>query len=298
MRRLHTLGNIPLFSEVILIAALAWMVSGWLLPADAPTPSSQPLNMADATQTLPNLASLVSVPLFGNLKTVVQPTRTVVHTPKPITLSPLNIKLLGTVVAEDHAAAIIAMAAGREQRVFFIGDSIQPGVVLKTVETEAIVVERGGKLERISLEQSAKLSAMPTPSNSIVSKSARPVARSMRRPGIPSQSTPPQSTRRQMNRNHLQKQLQDFPALLSQARVLPHMNNGKPEGFTISEIAPGSLYQQAGLLNGDIILSVNGKRISDARQAMGMYQSLQSAAAIDLELLRAGQLRQIHYDIR
>ncbi len=293
MRRLHTIGNIPLFSEVILIAALAWMVSGWLLPINPPSPSHQHLKMADATQTLPNLASLVSVPLFGKLSTIVQPGRTVVHTPKPITLSPLKIKLLGTVVAEEHAAAIIALAAGREQRVFFIGDSIQPGVVLKTIEAEAIVVERGGKLERISLEQGAKLSATPTPSNSIVSKTAGPPARSMRRPPIPSQPI-----RKQMNRNHLQKQLQDFPALLSQARVMPHMNNGKPEGFTISEIAPGSLYQQAGLLNGDIILSVNGKRISDARQAMGMYQTLKSAAAIDLELLRAGQLRQIHYDIR
>jgi len=287
MRRLHTPGKIPLFSEVLLIAALAWVVSGWLLPVDTLTPSGQPLSKVGAEHTLPNLAKLVSVPLFGKVKTIVQPAKAVEQKPKPIVLSPLNIKLLGTVVAEDHAAAIIAIAAGREQRVFFIGDSIQPGVVLKTVEAEAIVVERGGKLERISLEQGAKLSSTPIAARSAAASMPRPSAR---------RSMP--RTHKNMNRNRLQKQLQNFPALLSQARVLPHMNNGKPEGFTISEIAPGSLYQQAGLQNGDIILSVNGKRITGAKQAMSMYQSLQSAAAIDLELIRAGQLRQIHYDIR
>jgi len=293
MRRLHTAGKIPLFSEVLLIAALAWMVSGWMLPANAPKSPATSVTVTGSATTLPDLSGLISVPLFGKILAGIQPTKPVAQAPKPITLSPLNIKLLGTVVAEEHAAAIIALAAGREQRVFFIGDSIQPGVVLKTVEVEAIVVERGGKLERISLEQSAKLSTAPAPSRNIASNPPHPATQAMRRARIP-----PHAMRKQMSRSHLQKQLQNFPALLSQARVLPHMNNGKPEGFTISEIAPGSLYQQAGLQNGDIILSVNGKRITGAKQAMSMYQSLQSAAAIDLELVRAGQVRQIHYDIR
>jgi len=283
MRLLHVPEKIPLLSEMLLIAALAWIISGWLLPVDAPKSSGIPLPSTGSAIALPDLAGLVSVPLFGKTSVQVQPAKAVAQKPRAIVLSPLTIKLLGTVVAEEHAAAIIAIAAGREQRVFFVGDSIQPGVILQTVEAEAIVVERGGKLERISLEQGAKLTTTPMPTNSLVVSPTR---------------APAQATRRKMNRNQLQKQLQNFPALLSQARVIPHMDKGKPAGFMISDIVPGSLYQQAGLQNGDIILSVNGKRITGAKQAMSMYQTLQSAAAIDLELVRAGQVRQVHYDIR
>ncbi len=290
MRLLLAPGKIPVFSEILLVAALAWMVSGWLLPTDAPKLSTTSVTATGSASALPDLSGLVSVPLFGKTMATIQPAKPAVQAPKPIVLSPLNIKLLGTVVAEDHAAAIIAPARGGEQRVYFIGDSIQPGVVLKTVEAEAIVVERGGKLERISLEQGAKLTSLPAPTSSIASNPPRRAVQSMRAP-------PAQATQKSMSRKQLQKQLQNFPALLSQARVIPHMLNGRPNGFTISEIAPGSLYQQAGLKNGDIILSVNGKRITGAKQAMSMYQTLQNAAAIDLELMRAGQMQQVHYDI-
>jgi len=293
--RLLRLGNLPLLSEVALIAALAWVVSGWLLPTGSPGTSALTPNIASQTTMLPDLAKLITVPLFGKINAQVQTTKPVVQAAKQIVVSPLKIKLLGTVVAEEHAAAIIVLKAGGEQRVFFIGDSIQPGVVLKTVEAEAIVVERGGKLERISLEQGAKLTVAPVARNNLVASPPTMSARTPVRTALP---IPAQSMRKRMNRNHLQKQLQNFPALMSQARAIPHMTNGKLAGFTISEIAPGSLYQQAGLQNGDIILSVNGKRITDARQAMTMYQTLKSAAAIDLELIRAGQTRNIHYNIR
>ncbi len=286
MRLLLAPEKIPVFSEILLVAGLAWVVSGWLLPANAPKSPASPLTTNSSSIELPDLADLINVPLFGNIQKQTQAAM-LVPPPKAIVISPLNIKLLGTVVATDHAAAIIAPTKGGEQRVYFIGDSIQPGVILKTVEAEAIVVKRGGKLERIYLEQNKKLTSSPLSPAPTPNKNA--IARS---------HLLPQTIQKSMNRKQLQQRLQNFPALLSQARVTPHMVNGQPNGFTISEIAPGSLYQQAGLQNGDIILSVNGKRITDAKQAMSMYQTLQRAAAIDLELMRASRIQKIHYVIR
>jgi len=285
---INWLEKAPICSEIILIIALAWVSSSLLLPANTAIHSDQALQKITSGDRLPNVSNLIAVPLFGAIKSHVQPVKTLPQAPKPIVSSPLHITLLGTVVAKDHAAAIIAMVGGREQQVVFLGDSIQPGVVLKSVEAEAIMVDHDGKLERISLEQGAKLTSAPAlPSNP---------------PGMAADlfrsHTQAAPMRKQMNRHQLHQQLQNFPALLSQARVLPHIVNGKPAGFTITEIVPGSLYQQAGLQNGDIILSINGTHIHDASQAMQMYQTLKSASALDLELLRAGQLRQIHYDIR
>ena len=291
-------GNVPLFSEVALVAALAWVVSGWLLPADSPTSSQLIPAISRPDLTLPNIAKLTAIPLFGAIEQHNQPNIPVAVVAKPIVVSRLKIKLLGTVVSEARAAAIIATAAGREQRVFFIGDSIQPGVTLKTVEAGAIVVDRGGRLERVSLAKGTPLVSAPMPA--IHANSAPPANIPVRRPPPPPMPAYSHAgaMRRNINRQHLQQQLKNFPALLSQARVIPRMVNGKPSGFTISEIAPGSLYQQAGLRNGDIILSVNGKRITDASQAMTMYQTLKSAPALDLVLIRGGQTQQVHYDIR
>jgi len=289
-------GNIPLISEVALVTALAWVVSGWLLPADSPASSSLIPAISKLGLTLPNVAKLTAVPLFGTIEQHNRPDKPVATVPKPVVVSPLQIKLLGTVVSETRAAAIIATAAGRQQRVFFIGDSIQPGVTLKTVEAAAIVVDRGGRLERVSLAKGTPLVSAPMPAIHANTATYIPVRRPPP-PPMPAYS-PAGDMRRNINRQHLQQQLKNFPALLSQARVIPRMVNGKPSGFTISEIAPGSLYQQAGLRNGDIILSVNGKRITDASQAMTMYQTLKNAPALDLVLIRAGQTQQVHYDIR
>jgi len=278
---MHLPEHIPLLFELTLVALLAWVVSGWLLPSDELKPFGLSQNTRETTTTLPNITGLLTVPLFGKLQ--VQATKPVAQKPKPVVMSRLNIKLLGTVVAGKNSAAIVAVAKRREQQVFFIGDRIQPGVILKEVEAEAIVVERGGKLERISLEQGAKLTVTPMPGTAIAAS-----------PGLASA----QPTNIKMNKIRLQQQLQNFPVLMTQAKAVPHFVNGKPSGFAITQIAPGSLYQQAGLQNGDIVLSVNGKQITGAKQAMNMYQTLKSTAAIDLELIRDGQIRQVHYDIR
>ena len=269
----------PLLSELALVVLLAWIVAGWLLPSNTLKPAGLAAPMASVA-TLPRLTTMLAVPLFGVLKVDSKPAPKVVAKPAPVVLPPLTLKLLGTVVAGPNSAAIIAKRAGARQEVFFIADTIQPGVVLKSVEVAAIVVTRAGRQERISLEQGAKGALAYTPA-------ATPAP--VRSNGI---------RNKHMNRAHVQRQLQNFPALLSQARVLPHFVNGKPSGYVITEIAPKSLYQQAGLQNGDIILSINGQRITGPKQAMSMYTSLKQANALDLEFMRGGQVQHTHYDIR
>jgi len=102
----------------------------------------------------------------------------------------------------------------------------------------------------------------------------------------------------EVDRATLQKKISDFPSLMSEARVVPHFLDGKSDGFVITDIVVGSLYQQVGLQNGDVIRKVNGKQVTSAQQAMAMYKALESATSIDLELMRAGQVQQVHYDIR
>lgn len=280
-------GKLPLLSEIALLIGFGWLVSGWLMPEQQHTPLPAPNLASGAAASLPALAQLLSTPLFGKAATPDQTAKPGKAAPKPVVVAPLTIKLLGTVVANDDSAAVIAKSAGAEEKLYFIGDSIMPGVTLKSVEANAIVVERNGRPERISMEKSVIPGFRPA---AIAPAPAPRVSG----PGFPAA---PAARRQLMNRSQLDSQLQNFPRLLSQARVIPHMINGKADGFTISEIAPNSLYQQAGLQNGDIIINVNGRTISSAGEAMAIYQQLKNAPAIDLLIKRAGMPQRIHYDI-
>ncbi|MDX8392807.1 MAG: PDZ domain-containing protein [Mariprofundaceae bacterium] len=92
--------------------------------------------------------------------------------------------------------------------------------------------------------------------------------------------------------------MRNLPKLLTGALAVPHQMNGVPDGFMLQDIVPDSLYAQAGLINGDVIRKVNGKVVMKPEQGIALFQQLQNASALDLEITRAGAAQHIHFDIR
>ncbi len=86
--------------------------------------------------------------------------------------------------------------------------------------------------------------------------------------------------------------------LLTQARALPYMEQGKTVGFRISEIVPGSLYEKIGLQNGDVIQKINSQDVDDPGKFFQMYQSLKEERNISIDLIRGGQRQTLNYEIR
>jgi general secretion pathway protein C len=86
--------------------------------------------------------------------------------------------------------------------------------------------------------------------------------------------------------------------LLTQARALPYMEQGKTVGFRISEIVPGSLYEKIGLQNGDVIQKINSQDVDDPAKFFQMYQSLKEERSISIDLMRGGQRQTLNYEIR
>jgi general secretion pathway protein C len=86
--------------------------------------------------------------------------------------------------------------------------------------------------------------------------------------------------------------------LLTQARALPYMEQGKTVGFRISEIVPGSLYEKIGLQNGDVIQKINSQDVDEPGKFFQMYQSLKEERNISIDLMRGGQKQTLNYEIR
>jgi general secretion pathway protein C len=73
---------------------------------------------------------------------------------------------------------------------------------------------------------------------------------------------------------------------------------GKPDGFRIVEIQPGSLYQEVGLLPGDVIQSINGMSMSDPQNFMKALSTLGTATQVSIDLVRNGAPQTFSYQIQ
>jgi len=86
--------------------------------------------------------------------------------------------------------------------------------------------------------------------------------------------------------------------LLTQARALPYVEQGKTVGFRISEIVPGSIFAKIGIQNGDVIQRVNSQDVDDPGKFFQLYQGLREEKTISVDLLRNGQKQSLNYEIR
>jgi general secretion pathway protein C len=73
----------------------------------------------------------------------------------PVTVTSLNLKLFG--IRQDQVSgrgsAIIAGSDG-QQRSIGVGEEIEPGVTLKSVEFDSVTISRGGADEQLFMDQS------------------------------------------------------------------------------------------------------------------------------------------------
>lgn len=91
---------------------------------------------------------------------------------------------------------------------------------------------------------------------------------------------------------------ENMSQILTQARALPFIEQGKTVGFRISEITPGSIYEKIGLQNGDVIQKVNSQDVDDPAKFFQLYQGLKNEQSITIDLLRGGQRQTLNYEIR
>ena len=86
--------------------------------------------------------------------------------------------------------------------------------------------------------------------------------------------------------------------LMTQVRVRPYFRRGKPEGLIVSQIQPDSVFSSLGLMNGDILVNVNGKQIASPDEALALYNNLKSGSEVSIEVTRRGQKKMFTYEIK
>lgn len=291
--------------EFFLVGLIAWLLVGLVLdtlPKGTMFHSEQTTDV-DAKGTFP-LQSLVDAALFGKepakeaiiVPKIAPPPKPAVKVVKPLKLV---LQLNGVIYAGQESVAFIVAKPGDKQAIFRTGDEISTDVMLKRIAIDSIYVESQGQEQQVwiafaTINQTPDALQQPDP----MAASSMPPVMTNRQHGRAMVQGSPQRVVRQVSRQMLNAELKDFSKLLMQAQVLPHMQNGKPDGFIINNIAAGSLYQKIGLMNGDVIQMVNGVPIRSMEQAMTLYQQLRTAPQIEISVLRQGQVQHIQFNIQ
>ena len=108
-----------------------------------------------------------------------------------------------------------------------------------------------------------------------------------------SRDTTPQNIT--LQRSKIEAAVTDVNSLMKQVRIRPHFTNGEPDGLRLTGIRPNSIFYNMGLKSGDIITGVDGKDIVSVDDALKLYQNLQSASNVQLQLKRRGRPKTLNY---
>jgi len=85
---------------------------------------------------------------------------------------------------------------------------------------------------------------------------------------------------------------------LRQAQVRPYFSGGIPDGFMVSNIRQGGIYQKMGLIDGDILQGINNRKMQSADDMVMLYNTLKSGSQMSIKIKRQGKEEILNYDFK
>lgn len=187
-----------------------------------------------------------------------------------VVVTSLDLTLFG--VREDRAtgrgSAIIGTPDG-QQRSFAVGEEIVPGVVLTGVDFDSATLSRGGTAERMFLDQSSPATMVAPEEDEEIET-------------VPSLAAPaPAPARAAPGR---------AGSIASDVAFQPRLDGEDVTGVVVQPRGSGDAFRAAGFAPGDVILSVNGRRIGSAEEARAIAGQLGGEREVVVQVERDGRV--------
>ena len=206
--------------------------------------------------------------------------------------SSAKLGLLATMVADPSqwSMAVIDDDA-KESRLIKEGQRVSEHTVA-SIQRDRLVLLGSGKYSCVALgkkSSGSKAKSYTAKGDTTSSKAKSNIKDGIKKTGANSY---------EIDREMLNEQLDDLSALSRQARVIPHYRGGKPQGFKIVGVRPGSLYSHIGLRSGDVIKGVNDEAITSPNKALELYEKLKNEDNVSVDIERRGRKLTNEYSIK
>ena len=191
------------------------------------------------------------------------------------TLIALHLELVGTAVgnAKDPIAFIKNMDTNR-QGIYKIGYRIDDAKVVR-IAKGIVDLDVNGKLMTIEVKD-RKEQATPPATGAILSVSNDEIV---------------------MSRMALLSAAGSILTSAKKMRIQPYSDANKVVGMKVEGVDKGSIIEQAGIHNKDVLTAINDQKIDSYQKALQVFKKVRKQSEIKISLLREGELRQVCYRI-
>lgn len=276
--------------------------------APSSEPAARKAGGRDDSSAMANAESVKRRNLFNSEPPVDEPTEDVEIEETPVATgeppgpddeckeSDAPVSLLATMAATPSPLSMAVVDDGQtpQSRVVREGQSVGDATIARIYRSR-LVLSRGSSFECVELGKPKGKGASYTPSSSY---SPPPVASNDSSKKIEEGIKKVGKDRYEIDREMLNEQLENMETLTRQARVIPHYRDGKPQGFKIVGVRPGSLLSQLGVRSGDVLKSVSGEEIDSPNKALELLERLKTTGNVPIEIDRRGQPVTLEYDIK
>lgn len=207
----------------------------------------------------------------------------------------LPLRLVGTVYGSDpySGIAMIEDTTSKTVTSFVVGHWIAKNVRVHQILRARVVLDNGGTLEYLE-QTTEKLVRRRRGSGSGLAmmgsmSSIAPGPSKGRISEFKEEGYEFSGGKILMTESYKNKLLtKDFTKILQDMKADPHMKGKKLIGFKLSRIRRDSIYEKAGLANGDIVTEINGVELTSVSQAISVLQAARNSNRLEATIIQEG----------
>lgn len=210
--------------------------------------------------------------------------------------SPISsLVLVGTAAGSGNTGYAVFMDKAGEsdekQEIFTYGDMVFNYGILREIRETSVTIDTDSYSHTITIDfESSENRQTSAPAKKRFTKNSSSSKKSFARKVGEHEYV--------LDSRKVQQSLENPDKLLTDARLLPVIKDGKQEGFRISEVVPDGIYHSLGMQNGDTLLKINGLEISNPEVAIQAMSALKGMDSIDLDIVRDGTRMSLNYQIK
>ncbi|HEY7774841.1 MAG TPA: type II secretion system protein GspC [Marinagarivorans sp.] len=189
---------------------------------------------------------------------------------EPVKETKLNLKLQGVIASNEPSKSWAIIGEASSQALYKAGDALPGvrGVKLKSIAELWVILDNNGKAEKLWLygEDDKKFVA--------TRRTPAPVA-------------PPEDDN--VHKAEVDESaVKDIKSIGDVVRFMVATEGGQMIGYKVRPGRKRELFDQVGLKNNDIVVSVNGIEVNEPQKVREVYQALKTATEANLEVMRDG----------
>ncbi len=197
--------------------------------------------------------------------------------PKPKVAAPVyrldKLNLKG--VFDDARKPFIAVEEGRKVTLISKGETFK-GYKLIEVHPDSAVFDKGGRHYELRFKEGKNTKSTITAATPEVVKSEDAVF---------------------IKRNEIRHFAKNYDDIWKNVKIKEIIKNRRLQGFRVTWVKKGSIFEKIGLRKDDIIIGANDKKFKSLSQVFKLYNNMDKIDSMKLTILRDNQERELEYEI-